>query len=51
VKSIKTPVIEVHISNVFAREEFRQKSLIAPNCKGIIAGLGLLGYDLAIEVF
>jgi len=49
VKSITTPVIEVHISNIYAREEFRHKSLIAPNCKGIIAGMGLLGYDLAIE--
>ncbi|MCL2682791.1 MAG: type II 3-dehydroquinate dehydratase [Bacteroidales bacterium] len=49
VKSITTPVIEVHISNVYAREEFRHKSLIAPNCKGVIAGLGLLVYDLAIE--
>ena len=51
VKSIKTPVVEVHISNVFAREDFRHKSLIAPNCKGIIAGFGLQGYDLAIDVF
>ena len=51
VKSITTPVVEVHISNIFAREEFRHKSLIAPYCKGIIAGLGLLGYDLAIETF
>ncbi len=49
VKSISVPVIEVHISNVYAREEFRHKSLIAPNCKGVIAGLGLLVYDLAIE--
>ena len=49
VKSITTPVIEVHISNVYAREEFRHKSLIAPNCKGVVAGLGLLVYDLAIQ--
>ncbi|MDR0438327.1 MAG: type II 3-dehydroquinate dehydratase [Bacteroidales bacterium] len=49
VKSITIPVIEVHISNVYAREEFRHKSLIAPNCKGVITGLGLLVYDLAIE--
>ena len=49
VKSITTPVVEVHISNVYAREEFRHKSLIAPNCKGVIVGMGLLGYDLAIE--
>jgi len=51
VKSIKVPVVEVHISNIYAREEFRHKSLIAPNCKGIIVGLGLQGYDLAIDVF
>ena len=51
VKSIKTPVVEVHISNVFAREDFRHKSLIAPNCKGVIVGFGLHGYDLAIDVF
>jgi len=51
VKSIKTPVVEVHISNIYAREEFRHKSLIAPYCKGIIVGFGLLGYDLAVEVF
>jgi 3-dehydroquinate dehydratase-2 len=49
VKSITAPVIEVHISNVFAREEFRHKSLIASNCKGVIAGLGFQGYDLAIK--
>ncbi|MDR2906686.1 MAG: type II 3-dehydroquinate dehydratase [Bacteroidales bacterium] len=51
VKSITTPVIEVHISNVYAREAFRHKSLIAPNCKGIITGLGLKVYDLAIDAF
>jgi len=51
VKAIQTPVIEVHISNIYAREEFRHKSLIAPNCKGVIAGLGLLSYNLAVEVF
>jgi 3-dehydroquinate dehydratase-2 len=49
VKAVSTSVIEVHISNVYAREEFRHKSLIASNCKGVIAGLGLLVYDLAIE--
>ncbi len=49
VKSISAPVIEVHISNVYAREEFRHKSLIAPNCKGVIAGLGLQVYDLAVR--
>jgi len=49
IKAINTPVIEVHISNVYAREEFRQQSFIAPNAKGIIVGLGLKGYELAIQ--
>ena len=48
IKGIETPVIEVHISNVYAREEFRHKSYLTKNCKGIIAGLGLKGYELAI---
>ncbi len=43
------PVIEVHISNVFAREEFRHKLLTAANCKGCISGLGLEGYALAVQ--
>jgi len=51
VASIKTPVIEVHISNIFAREEFRHNSLIAPKCKGSISGFGLDSYRLAIESF
>ena len=51
VSSIKTPVIEVHITNIFAREEFRHKSLLSKNCKGIISGLGLKSYELAIEAF
>lgn len=51
VKAIKTPVIEVHISNVHAREEFRHKSFIAPHAKGVIAGFGLQSYDLAIASF
>ena len=51
VKGIETPVIEVHISNVHAREAFRHQSFIAPNAKGIIAGFGLKSYDLAIESF
>lgn len=51
VKGIKTPVVEVHISNTHSREEFRHKSYIAPNAKGVILGFGLLGYDLAIESF
>ncbi len=51
VKGIETPVIEVHISNVQAREEFRHVSYIAPNAKGIIAGFGLQSYELALESF
>ena len=51
IASITSPVIEVHISNVYAREEFRHTSLIAPKCKGTIAGFGLDSYRLAIESF
>jgi 3-dehydroquinate dehydratase-2 len=51
VAAIKTPVIEVHISNIFAREEYRHISLIAPKCKGSISGFGLESYRLAIESF
>lgn len=51
VKSIKTPVIEVHISNIFNRESFRHISYIAPNARGSIAGLGLDGYKLALLSF
>ncbi len=47
VAAINAPVVEVHISNVFAREEFRHTSLIAKNCKGIITGFGLMSYHLA----
>jgi 3-dehydroquinate dehydratase II len=46
--AIKTPVIEVHISNVYAREEFRHKSLITSKCKGMITGFGMEGYALAL---
>ncbi|MCH7512847.1 MAG: type II 3-dehydroquinate dehydratase [Bacteroidetes bacterium] len=49
VSAVPAPVIEVHISNVFAREEFRHKSFISPHCNGIIIGLGLDGYNLAIR--
>ena len=49
VRAIDSPVVEVHISNIFAREEFRHTSLIAPHCKGSIIGLGLNGYKLAID--
>jgi len=45
---IKTPVIEVHISNVYAREEFRHKSLITSKCAGMMTGFGMEGYALAI---
>jgi 3-dehydroquinate dehydratase-2 len=48
IAAVVSPVIEVHISNVYAREEIRHKSLIARNCKGIIGGFGLLSYRLAI---
>ena len=51
IKSIKTPVIEVHISNTFSREDFRHKSYIAPNSRGLILGFGLDSYRLAIESF
>ncbi|MCF8297218.1 MAG: type II 3-dehydroquinate dehydratase [Saprospiraceae bacterium] len=49
IKAITTPVIEVHISNIFAREDFRKVSLIAPNCKGSISGFGIRSYRLALE--
>lgn len=51
IAAIETPVVEVHISNTYSREEFRHKSLIAPYCVGCIIGLGLKGYDLAVEYF
>lgn len=51
IAGIKTPVIEVHISNVYKREEFRHQSLLAANCRGVIAGFGLDSYRLAIESF
>ncbi|MBS1532222.1 MAG: type II 3-dehydroquinate dehydratase, partial [Bacteroidetes bacterium] len=51
IAGIKTPVIEVHISNVYKREEFRHKSLLAANCRGVIAGFGLDSYRLAVENF
>lgn len=51
VKAIKTPVIEVHISNTFNREKFRHHSYISPNAKGIIVGFGLESYELAIQSF
>jgi 3-dehydroquinate dehydratase-2 len=51
IAAIKTPVVEVHISNIYAREEFRQLSLTAKNCKGVLSGFGLDGYRLALESF
>lgn len=51
IAAIEVPVIEVHISNVYAREDFRHTSLIAPVCKGVIAGFGLDSYVLAIDSF
>ena len=49
IAGIKAPVIEVHISNVYAREEFRHKSLITSKCVGLLTGFGLEGYALAIS--
>lgn len=51
IKGIETPVVEVHISNIHAREEFRQHSYISPNAKGVLFGFGLKGYELAIKSF
>ncbi len=51
IAGIKTPVVEVHISNVYNREEFRHHSIMAKNCKGIITGFGLKSYELAIRSF
>ena len=47
--AIKTPVVEVHISNVYAREEFRHKSLITSKCAGMLTGFGMEGYAMALE--
>lgn len=49
IRAIKSPVVEVHISNVHQREEFRRHSFISPACKGVICGFGLDSYRLAIE--
>ena len=51
VKGISTPVIEVHISNTYNREEFRHHSFISPNAKGVILGFGLGSYSLALQSF
>ncbi len=51
VKAIKTPVVEVHISNIFSREDFRHVSYISPNCAGSIIGFGMDSYRLALKYF
>lgn len=51
IKAISTPVVEVHISNIYAREEFRHSSLISSACQGAIIGFGLYSYELAIRSF
>jgi 3-dehydroquinate dehydratase-2 len=51
IAAIRTPVVEVHISNILTREEFRHQSIIGPVCKGTIMGFGLNSYRLAIESF
>lgn len=49
IRAVTSPVVEVHISNVHARESFRHKSMIAEACKGVICGFGLKSYQLALE--
>lgn len=49
IASIKTPVVEVHISNIYAREEFRHTSLITSKCAGLITGFGMEGYAMAVQ--
>lgn len=49
VAAIEAPVVEVHISNVYKREAFRQQSYLSPYCHGVIVGLGLQGYELAVQ--
>lgn len=51
IASITTPVVEVHISNIYAREEYRRHSMLSDVCKGVICGMGLLGYRFAVEGF
>ena len=51
IRSIQSPVVEVHISNTYAREEFRHKSFLSAHVRGVILGFGLRSYDLAIESF
>lgn len=49
ISSIKLPVVEVHISNIHSRDEFRHKSVTAPSCRGMLTGFGLRGYELALH--
>jgi 3-dehydroquinate dehydratase-2 len=51
IRSISSPVVEVHISNTYSREEFRHKSFLSAHVKGVILGFGLRSYDLAISSF
>jgi len=51
IAGIQIPVLEIHISNIYAREEFRHKSIISKECVGMISGLGLKGYELGIRYF
>jgi 3-dehydroquinate dehydratase-2 len=51
IAGVTTPVLEVHISNIYKREEFRHKSIISKSCIGMISGLGLKGYELGIRYF
>jgi 3-dehydroquinate dehydratase-2 len=51
IAGVKTPVLEVHISNIYKREEFRHKSIISKECVGMISGLGLRGYELGVLYF
>ncbi len=51
ISGVTTPTLEVHISNIYKREEFRHKSIISKSCVGMISGLGLKGYALGIQYF
>lgn len=51
IAAVQTPTVEVHISNIYKREEFRHKSIISQACVGMISGLGLKGYELGIHYF
>lgn len=51
IAAIKTPVVEVHISNIYSREDYRHISLTGKNCKGVLTGFGLSGYKMALDSF